>query len=92
MDVPYATRWRILLEEVAEVVVGESGGKDLNLPTNMMCVTLIMDRGHAVAFQFSGAEERDAFASVLSRASRRPGRRVARRTSASGMCSGDGLT
>lgn len=56
----------IRLEEIVEVIVGESGGKDFQLFTDNFCVTLVLGNGQAVGFKFMDEEERDTFALCLS--------------------------
>jgi len=54
------------LEDVFEVTVGECGGKDFNLHTDTMCVTMVLQSGQALAFQFDTEEDRDTFALCFS--------------------------
>mmetsp|Transcript_94775 Transcript_94775/g.271878 ORF Transcript_94775/g.271878 Transcript_94775/m.271878 type:complete len:197 (-) Transcript_94775:68-658(-) len=61
-----AKRRQVNLEEIAEVVVGEYGGQDFNLPTDALSVTLVLDSGQAIGFRFDNDEDRDTFALCLS--------------------------
>lgn len=56
----------IPLESVAEICVGEDCGEEIELPVNELCVTLLLEDGQAVGFQFEDNEDRDTFALCLS--------------------------
>jgi len=62
----HAKRRGVPLEDIFEVIVGECGGKDFNLQTDGMCVTMVLTSGQALAFQFDTEEDRDTFALCFS--------------------------
>eukprot|EP00405_Crypthecodinium_cohnii_P008415 CAMPEP_0206420208 /NCGR_PEP_ID=MMETSP0324_2-20121206/672_1 /ASSEMBLY_ACC=CAM_ASM_000836 /TAXON_ID=2866 /ORGANISM="Crypthecodinium cohnii, Strain Seligo" /LENGTH=166 /DNA_ID=CAMNT_0053883981 /DNA_START=136 /DNA_END=636 /DNA_ORIENTATION=- len=61
-----ATRRKIPLEDIAEVVVGEFGGKDFDLWTDALSVTLVLVTGQGMGIRFTNEEDRDTFALCIS--------------------------
>lgn len=55
----------VRIADVAQVIVGESGGREFGLCTHDLSVTLALKSQHAVAFTFSDPGERDDFAQCL---------------------------
>jgi hypothetical protein len=54
------------LERIAEIAVGDDVRDQVDLQVNDHCVTLLLDDGQGIGFQFRDLEERDTFALCLS--------------------------
>jgi len=55
----------VTLADVHMVCIGEEASDEIDLPLNELCVTLLLEDGNAVGFQFEDQEERDTFALCL---------------------------
>lgn len=58
-------RRTVRIEDIVQVMVGESGGQDFGLRTEDLSVTLALTNQQAVAFTFSDLWERDDFAQCV---------------------------
>lgn len=61
-----AKKRAVPLEDICEICVGEDAGEEVELPLDEHCVTLMLEDGNALGFQFDDLESRDTFALCLS--------------------------
>lgn len=56
----------ILLDTVAEIIVGKEACDEIDLALDDYCVTLLLEDGQGIAFRFPEDEDRDTFALCMS--------------------------